>query len=188
MNFLCFYHRFHENYKILKILPKAFCFNRKNEIYKNRKILPKGFCFNTNFNFLDENKYTVDSSILELVFWVKKHKSCKFRRLQEKFIFVSFVKVGSNPNLGSPRHKKWSVYILFSWKTHHFQERFERKWSAKLCFLSFQKKTKNASNTISSKIRYFKRKSTKKSVISSKISFFFDRVWQKRTRENVGKL
>ena len=112
----------------------------------------------------------------------KKHKSCNSEGYKRNIFFVSFAEVGSNPNLGSPRHKKWSVYILFSWKTHHFQERFERKWSAKLCFLSFQKKTKNASNTISSKIRYLKKK-YKKSVISSKFILF----WSNLTKTYAGK-
>tara|TARA_B100000029_G_scaffold426120_1_gene434859 strand:+ start:68 stop:349 length:282 start_codon:yes stop_codon:yes gene_type:complete len=43
MIFLCFVHRFHENYQILKILPKAFCFNRKNEIIKIVKFYQRVF-------------------------------------------------------------------------------------------------------------------------------------------------
>ena len=142
MNFLCFYHRFHENYKILKILPKAFCFNRKNEIYKNRKILPKGFCFNTNFNFIDEKEYTVDSSILELVFWVKKHKSCKFRRLQEKYIFCEFCRswIESKPRKPSPQ-KVVGLYIVFM-ENSSFSGTFWAEMKCKTMFFIFSEKNK----------------------------------------------
>ena len=138
----CFFHRFYENYKILKILPKAFCFNRKNTIYKNRKILPKGFCFNTNFNFLDENKYTVDSSILELVFWVKKHKSCKFRRLQEKYIFCEFCRswIESKPRKPSPQ-KVVGLYIVFM-ENSSFSGTFWAEMKCKTMFFIFSEKNK----------------------------------------------